>query len=56
MIGNFIQWLVYIFHSIGIEISAGIVSIVQLWAKEAGILSGTNNGMIIHIFNAVSSD
>jgi len=38
------------------EISTGIVSSLQLWAKEIGILSGTNNGMVIHIFNAVASD
>jgi len=33
------------------EISTGIVSSVQLWAKVSGILSGTNNGIEIHIFN-----
>jgi len=38
------------------EIYTGIVSSVQLWAKETGILSDTNNGMAIHTFNAVASD
>jgi len=38
------------------EISSGIVSRVQLWAKETGILSGTSNGIEIHILNAVASD
>jgi len=38
------------------EIYTGIVSSVQLWAKETGIKSGTNNGMVIHIFNAGVSD
>jgi len=38
------------------EISTGVVSSVQLLAKETGILSGTDNGMVIHIFNAVASD
>jgi len=35
--------------------STGIVSSVQLWGKETGILSGTSNGIEIHIFNAVAS-
>jgi len=38
------------------EISSGIVSSVQLWAKETGKLSGTSNGIEMHIFNAVASD
>jgi len=38
------------------EISSGIVSNVQLWAKETGILSGTSNGIEINILNAVASD
>jgi len=38
------------------EICTLIVSSVQLWAKETGILSGTNKGMVIHIFNSVASD
>jgi len=38
------------------EISSEIVSSVQLWAKETEILSGTSNGIEIHILNAVASD
>jgi len=38
------------------EISIGIVSSVQLCAKETGILSGTSNEIEIHKFNAVASD
>jgi len=38
------------------EISTEIVSSVQLWAKETGILSGTSTGIEIHILNAVASD
>jgi len=38
------------------EISSGIVSSVQVWAKGTGILSGTSNGVAIHILNAVASD
>jgi len=69
MIGNFLLWLSYILHTIGIEnifekyfsltvaqISSGIVSSAQLWAKETGILSGTSNGIEIYILNAVASD
>jgi len=35
------------------EISSGIVSSVQLWAKETGILSGPSNGIEVHIFRCV---
>jgi len=38
------------------EIFTGVVSSVQLWAKETGIFSGTSNGIEIHILNAVASD
>jgi len=38
------------------EISFGIVSSAQLWAKKTGILSGTSNGIEIHILNAVALD
>jgi len=70
MIGNFLTvaelyfthnwnwkytWEIFQLNS-STELSTGIVSSVQLWAKETGILSGTNNGMVIHIFNAVASD
>jgi len=38
------------------EMYTGIVSSVQLWAKENVKLSGTSSGIEIHIFNAVASD